>query len=261
MWRRDLSFRLSHGSAVPGIGLACSAWPQHPKRRSEQQGAADDGHVPSSTSCASSRARSEVHSSQFSRGMEGAASSKPGSRLRSCCAGPSTLQTGIPWHVVVNGRSSAPSSRPAGRLEATCRSADSIAGFTRSTGASCRPRSGSGRAKGRCEHCDRPHGKTVQHLGDGRWWDEERHTWRNGQRTACGRPARPRQLHRSPYDARGPGDCPSRSRFRRTTRPRNLAALCQRCHILHDGEEHRRRRWLTYRRRRALGDLFTGPYR
>ena len=24
------------------------------------------------------------------------------------------------------------------------------------------------RAKGRCECCDRPHGQTVQHLGDGR---------------------------------------------------------------------------------------------
>ena len=44
-------------------------------------------------------------------------------------------------------------------------------------------------------------------------------------------------------------------------RQRNLAALCQRCHILHDGEEHRRRRWLTHRMRRAMGDLFTGPYR
>ncbi len=43
--------------------------------------------------------------------------------------------------------------------------------------------------------------------------------------------------------------------------PRNLAALRQRCHILHDKEENRRRRWLTYRMRRALGDLFTGPYR
>ena len=30
------------------------------------------------------------------------------------------------------------------------------------------------RAKGRCETCGRPHGKLVQHLGDGRWWDEER---------------------------------------------------------------------------------------
>jgi hypothetical protein len=40
----------------------------------------------------------------------------------------------------------------------------------------------------------------------------------------------------------------------------NLAALCQRCHILHDREEHLRRRRLTYLARRALGDLFTGPY-
>ena len=116
------------------------------------------------------------------------------------------------------------------------------------------------RAKGRCEHCGRPHGKTVQHLGDGRWWDEARHTWRNGR----GRPV-------------GRLQAPDGTMATRTTRvvlatahldhdptnnrPRNLAALCQRCHILHDGEEHRRRRWLTYRMRRALGDLFTGPYR
>ena len=33
----------------------------------------------------------------------------------------------------------------------------------------------------------------------------------------------------------------------------NLAALCQRCHILHDKPEHLRRRRLTYLARRALG--------
>ena len=38
--------------------------------------------------------------------------------------------------------------------------------------------------------------------------------------------------------------------------PRNLAALCQRCHMIHDAAEHRRRRWLNAYRRRALGDLF-----
>ena len=37
--------------------------------------------------------------------------------------------------------------------------------------------------------------------------------------------------------------------------PRNLAALCQRCHMIHDAAEHRRRRWLNAYRRRALGDL------
>ncbi len=43
-------------------------------------------------------------------------------------------------------------------------------------------------------------------------------------------------------------------------RPRNLAALCQRCHMLHDRDEHRRRRWHTLFQRRAIGDLFLGPY-
>jgi len=27
------------------------------------------------------------------------------------------------------------------------------------------------RAGGRCEHCHRPHGCDVPHLGEGRWWD------------------------------------------------------------------------------------------
>ena len=42
-------------------------------------------------------------------------------------------------------------------------------------------------------------------------------------------------------------------------RHRNVKALCQRCHLLHDRPEHRRRIRLTLRRRRALGDLFSGP--
>lgn len=40
----------------------------------------------------------------------------------------------------------------------------------------------------------------------------------------------------------------------------NLAAWCQRCHILHDAPEHRRRRRLTHMRKRAVGDLFLGLY-
>ncbi len=40
----------------------------------------------------------------------------------------------------------------------------------------------------------------------------------------------------------------------------NLSALYQRCHILHDKAEHLRRRRLTYLARRAIGDLFMGPY-
>ena len=37
------------------------------------------------------------------------------------------------------------------------------------------------RAKGCCEACGRPHGQVVRHLGDGRWWDEVRQTWRDGR--------------------------------------------------------------------------------
>ena len=44
-------------------------------------------------------------------------------------------------------------------------------------------------------------------------------------------------------------------------RMRNLKALCQRCHMLHDRDEHRRRRFLTLRMRKAIGDLFLGLYR
>jgi len=43
-------------------------------------------------------------------------------------------------------------------------------------------------------------------------------------------------------------------------RLRNLKALCQRCHMLHDHEEHQRRRLLTLRMRNAIGDLFLGLY-
>jgi hypothetical protein len=41
----------------------------------------------------------------------------------------------------------------------------------------------------------------------------------------------------------------------------NLRAFCRRCHMLHNRPYHLAQRWLTYRLRQALGDLFTGPYR
>jgi hypothetical protein len=40
----------------------------------------------------------------------------------------------------------------------------------------------------------------------------------------------------------------------------NLIAFCQRCHLIHDRPEHRRRRWATVFRRKAMSDLFRGPY-
>ena len=45
------------------------------------------------------------------------------------------------------------------------------------------------RAKGRCQVCGRPHGETVHHLGDGRWWDEEQQAWRDGRGRTVPSPA------------------------------------------------------------------------
>lgn len=118
------------------------------------------------------------------------------------------------------------------------------------------------RAGGRCEGCGRPHMQDVQHLGDGRWWDAEAVRWRDGR----GRAVRPRlpapeamaaglvkvtrvvlaTAHRN-HDTSDNADA-------------NLAALCQRCHLLHDRPEHQRRRRITLRARKALGDLFSGFY-
>ncbi|AWI87945.1 hypothetical protein C0214_06370 [Methylobacterium sp. DM1] len=118
-----------------------------------------------------------------------------------------------------------------------------------------------GRAKGYCEQCGRPHGQLVFHLGDGRWWDAHGQTWRSGK----GRPLKLAPLKYLPTGTviettrvylayahldHDPGN----------NDPKNLKALCQRCHILHDRAEHLRQRCLTYRHREALGDLFLGPY-
>ena len=115
------------------------------------------------------------------------------------------------------------------------------------------------RAKGRCECCDRPHGHTVQHLGDGRWWDDQRLVWRDG---------RGRDLPRVKLAADDPSARPTKvvlaaahiDHDPSNCKPRNLKAFCQRCHLLHDREEHQRRRWLTLRMRKAVGDLFLGSY-
>ncbi|WP_174279884.1 hypothetical protein [Sphingomonas bacterium] len=129
------------------------------------------------------------------------------------------------------------------------------------------------RAGGRCDGCGRPHGREVRCLDDGRWWDEDRDHWRDGRgRRARGLPRpghervtqpaliedlRPvahrvtRVVLASAHRDHDPGNNASR----------NLAAFCQRCHLLHDAPEHRRRRWATLFRRRALGDLFLGLYR
>ena len=106
------------------------------------------------------------------------------------------------------------------------------------------------------------------HLGEGIWWDLDAATWRNGrgkrvrslpgpdalavdQLALAGIDAPPRLLVTrvvlaSAHLNHDPGD----------NRPRSLAALCQRCHMIHDAAEHRRRRWCNAFRLRAIGDLF-----
>lgn len=130
------------------------------------------------------------------------------------------------------------------------------------------------RAGGRCERCRRPHGRDIIHLGDGRWFDDDAATWRDdrGRRlTALPPPPSPALFaqYRLTYLA---GDTPLRvtriclasahlDHDPGNNRLRNPAALCQRCHLANDRPEHRRQRWRTLFRRRAIGDLFVGSYR
>ena len=106
------------------------------------------------------------------------------------------------------------------------------------------------RAKGRCERCARPHGRIVCHNGDGRWWDEEAQVWRNGQgrslrsRNEAPLAGDPAVLTTRVYLAAAHLDHDPTNNH-----ARNLKALCQRCHMLHDRDEHRRRRWSTLDRR------------
>lgn len=128
------------------------------------------------------------------------------------------------------------------------------------------------RAGGRCERCGRPHATHVLQLPDGRWWDEAAGRWRGERRRGRHRTvpspaaltslAPPLPAFAAPSTA-----LPYRHVLVRlatahldhdptNNAPRNLAALCGRCHLAHDRPEHRRRRFMTLRQRRALGDLF-----
>ncbi|WP_342167360.1 hypothetical protein [Methylobacterium sp. SD21] len=117
-----------------------------------------------------------------------------------------------------------------------------------------------GRAKGRCEACKRPHGQIVYHLGDGRWWDAEARAWRDGQgritRLSLGADDVLTRVRRT----RVVLAAAHRDHDTSNNASANLAAFCQRCHMIHDRPEHRRRRWFTLFRRKAMGDLFRGPY-
>lgn len=114
------------------------------------------------------------------------------------------------------------------------------------------------RARGRCEGCGRPHASVLIQLPDGRWWDEGGGCWRDDAGRAAAWPDIvdfSASVTRRIYLGAAHLDHDPQN-----SRPRNLRAFCQRCHLRHDRAEHLRRRRRNRRRRRALGDLFHGPY-
>jgi len=127
------------------------------------------------------------------------------------------------------------------------------------------------RAGGRCEQCGRPHLQWVVVGPDGAWWDEERQRWRDHRGRRLRTLASPALLVARQPALAGfmPSPLPRTYVVLATAHldqdpgnnhPRNLAALCQRCHLTHDRAAHRRQRWITLFYRRARGDLFAGRY-
>lgn len=115
-----------------------------------------------------------------------------------------------------------------------------------------------GRAAGRCETCARPHRTLIYALADGRWLDPQHQTWRNTRAEPSSVPdpvdlATLRSVRVVISTAHLDHDSANRD-------PANLRALCQRCHLQHDLAHHLRQRWITCRRRYAIGDLFWGMY-
>ena len=95
-------------------------------------------------------------------------------------------------------------------------------------------------------------------LPDGRWFDATQSTWRDGK----GRVARWPDLEQMTWQrtTRVVLAAAHLDHNPRNNRLRNLRSLCQRCHLLHDRPHHLAQRRITYLLRRALGDLFLGPY-
>ena len=93
---------------------------------------------------------------------------------------------------------------------------------------------------GRWEHCGRPHGRRVFRLGDGRWWDRKRLYSCNGQGRRVRRPTENILAHgawtRVVLACAQLNHDPSGRSLNR------MGALWQRCHMIHDGPEHRQRR-------------------
>ena len=104
-------------------------------------------------------------------------------------------------------------------------------------------------------------GKPVWHLGDGRWWDAQAGSWRDGAGQVVCLAVDIDDVLRSVRTTRVVLATGHRNHDTADNSDANLMAVCQRCHMIHDQPEHRRRRWRTLFRRKASGDLFEGIYR
>lgn len=113
------------------------------------------------------------------------------------------------------------------------------------------------RARAQCDHCGRPHLRRVIHLGDGRWWDADSGCWRShlGRRTALSGYLALSAIRTTKVVLA----CAHLDHDPGNNARSNLAALCQRCHLVHDAAEHRWQRWWNRFRRRAMRDLFEDP--
>lgn len=113
------------------------------------------------------------------------------------------------------------------------------------------------RAGARCEHCSRPHMRRVAHLGDGRWWDADVVCWRSGRgKRIALKGGFILASVRTTYVVLA---CAHLDHDPGNSMPGNLAALCQRCHMIHDAAEHRWQRWWNVFRLRAIRDLYEDP--
>ena len=90
----------------------------------------------------------------------------------------------------------------------------------------------------------------MTHLGDGRWWDARRWRCGRGRRTTVGEGIAFAHA-RATYVVLAFAHLDHDSGNNVAT---NLAAPCQRCHMLHDAAEHRWQRWWNVFSRRAVRD-------
>jgi hypothetical protein len=116
------------------------------------------------------------------------------------------------------------------------------------------------RPGGCCEGCGRPHGQRVYCHSDGRRWDRELGTWRDDMGKAVRSPPSVDDLIAGIRVTKAVLAAAHRDHDTSNNADGNLAAFCQRCHMIHDRPKYQRRRWRTLVRRKTLGDLFGGPY-